>query len=55
MIKIIEKGTRVITICENCGCKFSYEDEDIETENLHRKYIFCPQCKAQIYIGAYAK
>ena len=28
MIKIIEPGT--ITKCTECGCKFSYENEDIE-------------------------
>lgn len=30
MIKIIEPGTRTITKCTECGCKFSYEEEDIK-------------------------
>ena len=32
MIKIIEPGTRTITECTECGCKFSYENEDIEKD-----------------------
>ena len=37
MVKIIERGTRRkrgtrrIQICDNCGCKFSFEAEDIVT------------------------
>lgn len=27
MIRIIERGTRAVATCENCGCKFSYEEE----------------------------
>ena len=34
MIKIIEPGTRTITKCSECGCKFSYENEDIEKDGL---------------------
>ena len=34
MIKIIEPGTRTITKCTECGCKFSYENEDIEKDGL---------------------
>lgn len=30
MIKIIEPGTRTVAVCGTCGCKFSYEKEDIK-------------------------
>lgn len=54
MIKIIEPGTKQIAICNDCGCKFSYEKEDI----LHfvsqgvltitaKDYVICPQCHSQ--------
>ena len=32
MIKIIEPGTRTITKCTECRCKFSYENEDTEKD-----------------------
>ena len=52
MIKIIEPGTRTIIKCAECGCKFSYENEDIEVRGLYswdalqtrESYIVCPQC-----------
>lgn len=28
MIRIIERGTRAVATCENCGCKFSYKEGD---------------------------
>lgn len=58
MIKIIERGTRTITECENCGCRFSYEKEDIRGENgpgmaiNFREYITCPQCNKEIGLKA---
>ena len=33
MIKIIEKGTRKIAKCCNCGCEFSYENLLKENKN----------------------
>ena len=30
MIKIIEPGTKTVAECNSCGCKFSYEKEDIK-------------------------
>lgn len=32
MIKIIKSGTIQEKHCERCGCIFSFEEEDIETE-----------------------
>lgn len=59
MIKIIEPGTKAVTKCQYCGCKFSYEEEDIK--HSHYKlpdikhspvfldaYVECPQCNRSI-------
>ena len=32
MIKIIEAGTKHINVCLFCGCKYSYEKEDVKVE-----------------------
>ena len=60
MIKIIEHGTRTITECAECGCKFSYEEEDIKEDKLYsmnqlqtrKSYIECPQCHKSITLAA---
>ena len=60
MIKIIEPGTKIVTSCEYCGCKFSYEKEDIEVSGLYsmdelqtrKSYIVCPQCHKSIALSA---
>ena len=56
MIKIIEHGTRTVTECAECGCKFSYEKEDIKVSGLYsmnqlqtrKSYIECPQCHKSV-------
>ena len=49
MIKIIEHGTRKIAKCQNCGCKFSYEREDLCMDTIWKKCIVnCPQCNEAI-------
>ena len=60
MIKIIKEGTRQTITCDNCGCVFSYEQEDIEERTFgmfsarelrgYEKYILCPQCKRKIHL-----
>ena len=58
MIKIIEPGTRTVTSCEYCGCKFSYENEDIEKDGallnnsvfLGKTWVVCPQCGKEIVL-----
>ena len=54
MIKIIKSGTIQEKHCERCGCIFSFEEEDIETEvnvgscmatKPYKKFVTCPQCK----------
>lgn len=57
MKKVIEHGYRynMETICPNCGCRFSYEWEDVETRyNSKSTYytyamypiylVSCPEC-----------
>lgn len=61
MIKIIKPGTRKNEVCERCGCEFSYEAEDIQSETVsplewgesvfkHPRYVECPQCNNKIYL-----
>ncbi len=55
MIQIIERGTRKITECKTCGCKFSYEQNDVVNEDLDnykafREYVPCPQCGTKVVI-----
>ena len=58
MIKIIEPGTRTVTSCKYCGCKFSYEKEDIEKDGLFannavvlgKTWVVCPQCGKEIVL-----
>ena len=60
MIKIIEPGTRRIIKCAECGCKFSYEKEDIENDGLltnnlvflGKTWVVCPQCHKSITLKA---
>lgn len=55
MIVIIKKGTREVTTCNTCGCKFSYEKEDVkngDTDNYKRweEYVLCPQCSCEVIL-----
>lgn len=63
MIEIIKRGTKHIAVCTECGCKFSYEDEDVINENRNEcacdiynttkayiAYINCPQCNKKVII-----
>ena len=59
MIKIIKEGTRKIEKCLNCGCEFSYEEEDIEKAGLlsnnsvliGKTWVVCPQCGKEIVLS----
>lgn len=51
MIKIIEPGTKKIAVCDDCGCKFSFEKEDVQFRghdplrpNWYQHFVLCPQC-----------
>ena len=58
MIKIIKEGTIKIEKCPNCGCEFSYEEEDIEKDGLlannsvflGKTWVVCPQCGKEIVL-----
>lgn len=58
MIRIIEYGAIKKKRCDNCGCLFSYEKEDIERSTnsyfgvfTDYEYVICPQCKEKIRLG----
>ena len=61
MIEIIKRGTKKNCTCDECGCVFRYEDEDIETTYtssdvfdvvaiLPTSVIKCPQCDTEIIL-----
>lgn len=55
MIKIIKPGTKKKCTCEECGCLFTYEAEDIKIGGTgyhggDYSYIKCPQCNNEIYL-----
>lgn len=58
MITVIKHGNRKTITCEECGCLFSYEADDIKkTEESYDKFGFeyscfveCPQCKNTCFI-----
>lgn len=56
MIEIIEHGTKQTRKCKACGCKFSFENVDIEHSthcdfgNFSYDYVICPQCKQKIIL-----
>lgn len=63
MIKIIEKGTRHKIRCKDCGCLFSFDDEDMnirtgscicvmEICKKHYETIVCPQCNNEIVLDS---
>lgn len=44
MIKIIKDGTRIYkATCSNCGCEFTYENEDICNSE-----VVCPCCEQHL-------
>lgn len=63
MIEIIKRGTKKTCTCDNCGCYFSYEEEDIKVESYHafditqmgddtyKEYVQCPQCDTEIILS----
>ena len=50
MIKIIKEGTRKIAKCPNCGCEFSYEEEDVQI--FTKRHVKCPQCNEAVTVMA---
>lgn len=65
MIKIIKPGTKEVAKCDNCGCEFSYEEEDVihmergryndeewvkGIKHGYKRYVICPQCEKKFVI-----
>lgn len=58
MIKIIKEGTRQTKECDECGCVFSFDKEDVE-KNIdynslylnNKSIIRCPQCETVLELG----
>ena len=49
MVKIIKFGTIQKTTCKECGCLFSFEEEDLKPQKDRiKKAIDCPQCGHEI-------
>ena len=59
MIEIIKKGTKTKCTCKQCGCLFTYEEEDMTVDHNYdnrftdciRKFVTCPQCSNKITVG----
>ena len=61
MIEIIKRGTKKTCTCNECGCYFSYEDEDVEniyqgsyfsvSEMNYKNIVKCPQCETAIILN----
>lgn len=60
MIEIISRPN--MKKCKNCGCEFTYEDEDIKSENISQTvdspflgyksfYVTCPQCSSKVILN----
>ena len=59
MIKIIKHGqTEFNCTCSRCGCEFTYEYEDIQSEATRGltnytsvRYVKCPDCGNTCYVN----
>ena len=57
MIKIIKKGTTPPSRkmhCQNCGCKFSYQREDMAVDQRDANFVRCPQCDNTIFVDSWS-
>ena len=60
MIQVLREGTRNRIECDYCGALLAYDKEDIQKEEIHwgpsyykiTRFLFCPQCKNKIILGA---
>lgn len=54
MIKIIKRGTKQTHKCSECGCVFSYEEEDVQIGIFNIcDIIRCPQCNVSFVVNHY--
>lgn len=56
MINILKKGYKTkpkdiiyVTKCGTCGCKFTYQIDDLFYRNFD-EYVTCPDCGHNIYM-----
>lgn len=60
MIEIIRNGTKKRIDCNECGCLFSYEADDVEHKEvpswkggmITNSFIRCPQCHQEIRLSS---
>ena len=57
MIKIIKEGTKRKAMCEECGCVFSFEAEDVKKAESngfggYKEIVDCPQCHNSCIVRA---
>ena len=54
MIRIIKQGSKMSVECQECGCIFTYEKEDIDFiqigHNEYRYFLDCPCCRKEIEV-----
>lgn len=46
MKRILEYGKYNLITCKDCGCKFSFENKDVEDKD-GKKIVICPLCDAE--------
>lgn len=55
MIEIIRRGPKEVTTCSKCGCVFSYEKEDVKSDDYayksYKEYVICPQCNQSVILS----
>ena len=48
IIKHGEEGKKYIARCRECGCQFSFQEEDVELQFFDRNELYvdihCPEC-----------
>lgn len=50
MIHIISRGSKYFLECPECGCKFTFELEDMGGNQHDGPDVKCPQCENTIYL-----
>lgn len=55
-MRIIEenKTEEIIRTCSNCGCKFSYTEDDVYP-NIYGKVVDCPSCREEIVLERFER
>lgn len=55
IIKHGEGGTKYIATCRECGCQFSFQEEDVEQQYFDRNELYvqihCPECNCNMTLS----